>query len=386
MLIDIIKNVLKEATTDGRSGGSYVSPLQPGLRRFKKTQLGPFLKSVSHFDDADLNYDSLDGSLDVSKETAKKMEKRAKKISDFIMKNPNLIDQDDEGGLINRGQKISEWVEIKENTISEDLAVWFGTKKKPKGSKQPKGPWVNICRKKEGGGHPPCGRPDADPKGYPKCRAAGVASKMSDSQKRAACQQKRRAEKSNPKTGTGNSPTMTSYKPRKQNESMGTKIKITESQLKFIMGLLNEQEYQLLSNNKILYFVKDGDTYQVFKQGENRILSPTRMKLPKYSELAVTFDGEFFINNQAALDGNTIANSLMVPGDKGNMIVFTNSDGVPAMGELKVVGPTPLDTIKERKEKKLEEGMVYSVNDYIKIDRKFAKYLTVRNTKLAEKV
>ena len=42
--------------------------------------------------------------------------------------------------------------------LSEDLAVWFGKKKKKKGSSQPKGPWVNICKKKKGGGHPPCGR------------------------------------------------------------------------------------------------------------------------------------------------------------------------------------------------------------------------------------
>ena len=105
---------------------------------------------------------------------------------------------------------------IKESFLKEDLAVWFGTKKKPKGSSQPKGPWVNICRKKEGGGHPPCGRPEANDKGYPKCRAAGVASKMTDSQKKSACQQKRKAEKTNPKTGTGNKPKMVSYKPKKE--------------------------------------------------------------------------------------------------------------------------------------------------------------------------
>ncbi len=35
------------------------------------------------------------------------------------------------------------------NLINEDLGVWFGTKKKPKGSKQPKGPWVNICKKRD---------------------------------------------------------------------------------------------------------------------------------------------------------------------------------------------------------------------------------------------
>ena len=104
---------------------------------------------------------------------------------------------------------------LKEEFLKEDLAVWFGTKKKPKGSKQPKGPWVNICRK-EDGKHPPCGRPEAKDKGYPKCRAVGVAAKMSASEKRSACQQKRRAEKTEPKTGTGNAPTMTSYKPRNE--------------------------------------------------------------------------------------------------------------------------------------------------------------------------
>jgi len=103
-----------------------------------------------------------------------------------------------------------------EEIMLEDLAVWFGTKKKPKGSKQPKGPWVNICRKKEGGGHPPCGRPEADSKGYPKCRAAGVAAKMTESEKKAACSQKRREEKKDPKIGKGNKPTMVSYKPKNE--------------------------------------------------------------------------------------------------------------------------------------------------------------------------
>jgi hypothetical protein len=43
-----------------------------------------------------------------------------------------------------------------------------------------------------------------------------VASKMSDSQKRSACQQKRRAEKRDTQTGKGQKPVMTSYKPRKK--------------------------------------------------------------------------------------------------------------------------------------------------------------------------
>jgi hypothetical protein len=122
---------------------------------------------------------------------------------------------------------MNEWVDLERINLNEDLAVWFGTKKKPKGSKQPKGPWVNICRKVDGK-HPPCGRPDTDKGAYPKCRAAGVAGKMSDSAKKAACTQKRKAEKQDTQTGKGQKPVMTSYKPKKkrtQNESLEKIIK-----------------------------------------------------------------------------------------------------------------------------------------------------------------
>jgi hypothetical protein len=181
-----------------------------------------------------LEYDSYDGSMDVPKKQIKKIENKSKKISKYLEKHPELTNSDEDGGVINQtpGKNktivpiVTEWVEITEDTIVEDLGVWFGTKKKPKGSKQPKGPWVNICRKKEGGGHPPCGRPNATDKGYPKCRAAGVASKMTDSQKKSACQQKRNAEKTHSKSGTGNSPKMTHYAPKKkQNESFNSLLK-----------------------------------------------------------------------------------------------------------------------------------------------------------------
>jgi hypothetical protein len=104
---------------------------------------------------------------------------------------------------------------IKKSKVNEDLAVWFGDKKKPKGSSQPKGPWVDICRKVDGK-HPSCGRHDADKGSYPKCRAAGVAGKMTDSEKKSACQQKRNAEKKDTQTGKGQKPVMTSYKPKKK--------------------------------------------------------------------------------------------------------------------------------------------------------------------------
>ena len=105
------------------------------------------------------------------------------------------------------------------NRLDEDLAVWFGTKKKKKGGKQPQGPWVNICRKKKGGGHPTCGRSDSDKGGYPVCRAKSVASNMSQEAKDSACRRKRRKEKNDGKSGKGQSPSpikVKNYKPRKR--------------------------------------------------------------------------------------------------------------------------------------------------------------------------
>jgi hypothetical protein len=314
MLNDIIKKVLREATSASTARGSYVGPLTVGLRPFKKTDLSPFDISVSDYDSPLVQYDSYDKSWDLRRNQIKELEKQAAKVTNFIKKHPDVTFSDDDGNIINptpgKGKKI---VPIKENstsissgeysgpieiglkkwkheilapftefvdteinhkkkqktmknnirkevgvweknpdgtykqdehdvhTINEDLAVWFGTKKKPKGSKQPKGPWVDICRKVNGK-HPPCGRSDSDKGSYPKCRAAGVAGKMSDSAKKAACQQKRRAEKKDTQSGKGQKPVMTSYKPRKKstNENIKT-IRITESELiKLIKKVLNE--------------------------------------------------------------------------------------------------------------------------------------------------
>jgi hypothetical protein len=222
MLDDIIKKILREATSDSVSDRGYVAPLQLGLRKFNKSALGPFTDEVSDYDSPFLDYDSYDGSMQTPKKQIKKIEKTAEKVTNYLKKHPYATFSDDDGNNINdKPGKNLKFVPIKED-VNEDLAVWFGTKKKPKGSKQPKGPWVNICRKVDGK-HPPCGRSNTDKGGYPKCRAAGVAGKMSDSQKKAACQQKRSAEKKDTQTGKGQKPIMTSYKPKKkrtQNESI----------------------------------------------------------------------------------------------------------------------------------------------------------------------
>ena len=185
------KKKIKEATDTNISSGEYNGPLEIGLKKWRNQELGPFVVDSNHH----------------TKDNAKK-----KNLKNNIKKTIGVWEKHKDSGY--------EIPTYDVHTIKEDLGVWFGTKKKPKGSKQPKGPWVNICSKKDGK-HPPCGRPEASDKSYPKCRAAGVAGKMSDSQKKSACQQKRNAEKTHSKTGTGNKPKMVSYKPKKKtNESV----------------------------------------------------------------------------------------------------------------------------------------------------------------------
>ena len=194
-----MKRKINESTTTS-SDGVFKGKLNITPRVWKDEQLRPYTEKVSNYINNDTAFDSYDGEI---KKTNSQITKDEKQTKSNVKKVENMR------------KKI-----VKEDILKEDLAVWFGTKKKPKGSNQPKGPWVNICRKKEGGGHPPCGRPEGESKGYPKCRAAGVASKMTDAQKKSACAQKRAAEKKDPKVGKGNKPTMTSYKPKKKNEGL----------------------------------------------------------------------------------------------------------------------------------------------------------------------
>jgi hypothetical protein len=225
------KNKISEATGSGNSGSIKV-PIVLAPQIWEKNQLGPFTDNVYEYTNAELAYEEAAGDFKETPQKRKEIENRTIKISKILMKQKKDYrgQNDEEGSAVN---PTMDGLPLKEDLLREDLAVWFGTKKKPKGSKQPSGPWVNICRKVDGK-HPPCGRPDANSKGYPKCRAAGVAGKMSDSQKKSACSQTRREEKKYPKIGKGNKPTMVSYKPKKpQNESLrGLIIKVIKEQYK----------------------------------------------------------------------------------------------------------------------------------------------------------
>ena len=207
------KNKISEATGSGNSGSIKV-PIVLAPQIWEKNQLGPFTDNVYEYTNAELAYEEAAGDFKESPQKRKEIENRTIKISKLLMKQKKDYrgQNDEEGSAVN---PTMDGLPLKEDLLREDLAVWFGTKKKPKGSKQPKGPWVNICRKDKKGKHPPCGRPEAEDKSYPKCRAMGVARKMSEDQKKAACRQKRTAEKKDTQTGKGQKPVMTSYKTKK---------------------------------------------------------------------------------------------------------------------------------------------------------------------------
>lgn len=85
---------ISEATTTSGVKGSYVGPMQPGVRMFTKKEMGPFIIPTSHFDDAELSYDSYDGKLDVSDEVAKRKERIARAISKWNKDHPQDTDED----------------------------------------------------------------------------------------------------------------------------------------------------------------------------------------------------------------------------------------------------------------------------------------------------
>lgn len=240
---------INEITTS-TTAGEYSGPQELGMRKWTKPELGPYLEDSSHPANKQQKlkttknnvskvvggWEPREGSFEVpTNNVSSKKEKRVKPHGELTN---NPIEWYKE---FNKKKEIAR--KLAKKSIMEDLAVWFGKKKKPKGSSQPKGPWVDICRKVDGK-HPPCGRSDTSKGSYPKCRAAGVAGKMSDSAKRAACQQKRRAEKNDTQSGKGQKPVMTSYKPRKNtNENMSRIITLTEADIqKIVMRVLNEQK------------------------------------------------------------------------------------------------------------------------------------------------
>ena len=125
-----IKEFLNEASSDSGGRGSYVAPLQPGIRPFKKQHLQPFNIPVSKYDSPMLEFDSYDGKMDETPKQIKKIEKTAEKVTNKIRKNPYLTFSDDDGNVINQtpGKNLISFV--RKNNFSvlveqvNDTVVW----------------------------------------------------------------------------------------------------------------------------------------------------------------------------------------------------------------------------------------------------------------------
>ena len=91
--------------------------------------------------------------------------------------------------------------------VHENLRKWFKDK------------WVNIGKKKKGGGHPPCGT-SGDKRGYAKCVPKSKAASMTKKQKASATRRKRVAQNKagrggKKSAGQGKKPIYVSTKPKK---------------------------------------------------------------------------------------------------------------------------------------------------------------------------
>ena len=143
----IVRRVLKEATGDSSGGrGSYIAPMQPGLRPFSGESLQPYTDAVSKWKSPLVQYDSYDDGWDLRWRQIKELERTAAKIQDYIKHHPFSTFSDDDGSIVNQyfqdskkapykekmepyTIKVNEWVEVANNgVLNEDLAVWFGKK------------------------------------------------------------------------------------------------------------------------------------------------------------------------------------------------------------------------------------------------------------------
>ncbi len=110
MIIDnLIKRILKEATTDSGSKGSYTPPLQPGIRDFDKSKLAPFTDSVSNYKSPLVAYDSYDHDWDLRRNQIRELEKVARKVTNFIKKHPESTNSDEDGNVSQERKMVSNY-------------------------------------------------------------------------------------------------------------------------------------------------------------------------------------------------------------------------------------------------------------------------------------
>ena len=104
-------NKIITETDSSSSAGLYNIPFRPGMRLWKKKEVGPFTEKLNGYDNAELYVDALDGNIETK--NAKSLEKKSKKLSKYYEKHPTQ--NDDDGNILNdysgKQKKIKEATE-----------------------------------------------------------------------------------------------------------------------------------------------------------------------------------------------------------------------------------------------------------------------------------
>lgn len=230
---------------------------------------------------------------------------------------------------------INECLESGE-VLKEDLRRWFKEK------------WVDVSKKVDGK-HPPCGRKDAEGKSYPKCRPSKkvsketpkVASSYDKKEKKSMTQQKRRAEKKEPKVGKGNKPTMTRFDESMEKISETQVIKLTNlvleelnneitfsdlEVLKKINSLVNRQEViQWFNDNDVWdnYNITDIEMYMIYIE---RNMEETDADSDEFGSVEETDFISDDTLNEAEYQGRKVKLGKIMQGDIKKFKVYVKND------------------------------------------------------------
>lgn len=229
---------------------------------------------------------------------------------------------------------INECLESGE-VLKEDLRRWFKEK------------WVDVSKKVDGK-HPPCGRKDAEGKSYPKCRPSKkvsketpkVASSYDKKEKKSMTQQKRRAEKKEPKVGKGNKPTMTRFDESMEKISETQVIKLTNlvleelnseitfsdlEVLKKINSLVNRQEViQWFNDNDVDYYnITDIEMYMIYIE---RNMEETDADSDEFGSVEETDFISDDALNEAEYQGRKVKLGKIMQGDIKKFKVYVKND------------------------------------------------------------
>jgi hypothetical protein len=128
------RNRISEATGSG-SAGNFKVPIVLSPQPWTEDQVAPFTNPVYSYNNAELAYEEADGDFKETPEERARIERRTDKISqvDRYLKSFYTGQNDEDGSVIGDVESPEKIIQQAVGPLKEDLAVWFGTKKKPKG-------------------------------------------------------------------------------------------------------------------------------------------------------------------------------------------------------------------------------------------------------------